>query len=57
MQWISYMAKALTAVGVAFLGAVVQYNIDLNPLVMVAVTSVLAGLAVFIVPNGDRPSN
>jgi len=56
MQYINYIAKALTAMGVAFLAGVAQYNLDLNPFVLVTVMALLAGIAVFTVPNGSNPT-
>lgn len=55
MKHIAYIAKALIAAGTAFLAAVVTYNVDVSPFVLVGVVSLLAGLAVFLVPNGDKP--
>ena len=55
MQYVSYVAKALTAAAVGFLAAVAQYNLDVEPWVMVVVSTIIAGLAVFLVPNGTEP--
>ncbi len=55
MEWVQYVAKAVTAFLVAGLAAIIQYNVDVNPWVMVAVAAVIAGLGVFLIPNGARP--
>jgi hypothetical protein len=56
MQWISWVAKALTAAGTAFLGALIHYQVDASPWIMVVVVTLIAGIAVFLVPNGDKPT-
>lgn len=53
--WIKWVAKALTAAGVAFLAAIVSYNMDVEPWILVLVTVVLAFLGVFLMPNSDKP--
>jgi len=56
METIKWMAKALTAAGGAFLGAVAAYKLDVPPLVLVGVVTLIAGVGVFLVPNGDKPT-
>lgn len=57
MQYVTWVAKALTAAAIGFIAAVAQYNLDVEPWVMVLVATVIAGLAVFLVPNGDKPTS
>lgn len=54
MQKLKWAAKAITAAAVGFTLAVVQYNLEVAPIVMVLVATAVAGLAVFLVPNGDK---
>lgn len=56
MQYVSYVAKAITAFLVAGLAAIIQYNVDVNLWVIVFVTALIAGLGVFLVPNGEKPA-
>lgn len=55
MQYISYVAKAITAAVAGFLAAAATYNLDVEPWIMVLASTIVAGLAVFLVPNGSAP--
>ena len=57
MQYVTWVAKAITAAAVGFFAAVAQYNFEVEPWIMVAVATLVAGLAVFLVPNGDKPTS
>jgi hypothetical protein len=46
-------AKAYAAASVAFLAAIVTYNLDVPAFVLVAVITVGAGLAAYVVPNAE----
>jgi hypothetical protein len=56
MEYVKWAAKAITAFITAGLAAVVTYNLELPPWVLVLASSVVAALAVFLVPNGETPS-
>ena len=51
MQYAQTIAKAITAFIVAGLAAVVTYNVDVNPWVLVAGAAIVPALAVWAVPN------
>ena len=55
MKHIAYVAKGLMAAGAAFLTAIVTYNLDVSPVILVAVVTVLAFVAVYAIPNGAKP--
>jgi len=55
MNYINWIAKALAAMLVAFVAAAAQYALDLPPWVYVLVATALAGITVFLVPNGEKP--
>jgi len=55
MNYIYWIAKAVTAFIVAGLGAVATYNLDLPSWVLVLGSALVAALAVFLVPNGEQP--
>ena len=55
MKRIQYVAKGLMAAGAAFLGAIATYNLDVHPVILVGVVTVLAFVAVYTIPNGDKP--
>ena len=54
MDHVRRAAKAYAAAVVAFLAAIVTYNLDVPSVVLVAVVTVGAGLAAYIVPNTPR---
>ena len=56
MEYVKWVAKAITAFITAGLAAVATYNLDLPAWVLVLASAVVAALAVFLVPNGDTPS-
>lgn len=53
MQHIRYVAKAITAVITTGLATAAALNLDLHPAVLVAGAAIVAGLAVFLVPNSE----
>lgn len=57
METIRWIAKALTAGGGAFFAAVAAYKLNVPPAVLVTVATVLGAVAVFLVPNGDKPTD
>lgn len=57
MQYVLYVAKALTAFLVALLAGLVAYNVDVNVWVLVIIAAVIEMLAVFFVPNGEKPTS
>lgn len=56
MEYVKWVAKALTAFITAGLAAVATYNLELPAWVLVLASSLVAALAVFLVPNGDNPN-
>ena len=56
MEYVKWAAKAITAFITAGLAAIVTYNLELPPWVLVLASSVVAALAVFLIPNGETPS-
>jgi len=59
MEWIRYVAKAITAGVLAFGGlftvAIVDGVVDTGEWVAIVVATVVAVLGVFLVPNSDKP--
>lgn len=53
MHTIRTIAKAITAAVTAGLGAAAAANLTLHPAVLIAAAALVAGLAVFIVPNEE----
>lgn len=53
---IRYIAKALTAFITTGLMTAATLAIDLPPMVLVGGAALVAGLAVFLIPNGDKAS-
>lgn len=56
METLKWMAKAITAAGTAFIGAVAAYKLQVSPAVLVMVVTLMAGVSVFLVSNGEKPT-
>ena len=56
MDTIKWVAKAITGFVTVGLGAAATYNLDVNPWILVFGSALVGGLAVFLVPNSDRPT-
>lgn len=54
--WIKYVAKAIVAVLTVVLAGVVAGELDIDPYIVYGIQAVIAGLGVFLVPNGDKPA-
>ena len=57
MKWISWMLKAITAAVAVVIAAGAAGTVDLEPWIEVALSALLAGIAVFLVPNGPLPTD
>lgn len=55
MQYAKWAAKAITAVLTVVAAAIAAGQLDVEPWIEVAVTAAIAGIAVFLVPNGAAP--
>ena len=55
MDTVKYIAKALTAVLAVVVAAIAAGTLDVEPWIEVALSAAIAGIAVFLVPNGDQP--
>lgn len=55
MQYVKWVAKAITAILGVVIAAIVAGQLDVEPWVEVALTAAVAGIAVFLTPNGDHP--
>ena len=55
MKWIKWVAKAIAAVVTVVLAGIAAEGLNLDPVYVVGLQALLAALAVFAVPNGDRP--
>lgn len=53
MTHLRLVAKAITGAITGGLAAVAAYNLEVHPGVLVAAAAIVAGLAVFIVPNSE----
>lgn len=56
LDTIKWIAKALTAAGASFFTAVAAYKLNVPPAVLVTVATVLGGASVFLVANGQKPT-
>lgn len=53
MKHIKLVAKAITGAITGGLAAAAAYNLELDPVVLVIAATIVAGLAVFLIPNSD----
>lgn len=53
MAHLKLVAKAITGAITGGLAAIAAYNVEVDPIVLVIAAMIVAGLAVFIVPNSD----
>ena len=56
MVYVKWAAKAITAVLTVILAGIVAGEINADPIFVYAIQATLAGIAVFLVPNGPFPT-
>ncbi len=53
MTLLKQAAKDYAAASAMFLGAIVTYNLDVQPWILVIIVTIGAGIAVYTIPNAE----